>query len=192
MSLNNFPHHGLSALQMVAEQGLLVSAQSSASCWAWGQLTWAIAYGAGNGPPEPRPGSPHGHRDRPKAFRPAPQGLREAGARGERRGLARASPPSWEPERREPVPLGWGGTGQFEEAAAQGAGCSGCVALSQIQVHGTPVGRGTQAPLTTWCSQSARRPNGRCVVQGVDVRRSLPPGKKHRREHNRTAPASSE
>jgi hypothetical protein len=37
-----------------------------------------------------------------------------------------------------------------------------------------------------------RRPNGRCVVQGVDVRRSLPPGKKHRREHNRAAPASSE
>ena len=153
---------------MVAEQGLLVSAQSSASCWAWGQLTWAIAYGAGNGPREPRPGSPHGHRDRPKAFRPAPQGLREAGARGERRGLARASPPSWEPERREPVPLGWGGTGQFEEAAAQGAGCSGCVALSQIQVHGTPVGRGTQAPLTTWCS-----PIGPAVPTGDVSSRAL-------------------
>jgi hypothetical protein len=125
-----------------------------------------------------------------KQFDQPPQGL----ARGRRlEGNAEVSQARLLPAGSQSVENPFARAGQFEEAAAQGAGCSGCVALSQIQVNETPAGRGTRAPLRTWRSSvEPRRHNGRCAAQGVGVRRTLPPGKKHRRQYNRAAPASSE
>jgi hypothetical protein len=184
LSLNNFPHHGLSALQMVAEQGLLVSAQSSASCWAWGQLTWAIAYGAGNGPPEPRPGSPHGHRDRPKAVRPGPpQGLREAGAS---RGTLRS-------RRHVSTQLTSGTWSQSVENPFAGAGVERTIRGSRRpesrprrrpccrrHTHGrsaVPMGAAAKAAIYSWrvTRRLVRRRASHCLRAGVlRLRRSIP------------------
>jgi hypothetical protein len=78
---------------MVAEQGLLVSAQSSARCWAWWQLTWAIATAQEmvlrNLDQDHRMATGIGQ----KQFDQPPRACARPAPRGERRDLAGASPP---------------------------------------------------------------------------------------------------